>query len=351
MRHFPLDQFHASLEARTRELRVPRSVLIELTYGCNLRCVHCYNPTHRALPQELTTDEIFFILDQLADMGVVEVHFSGGEPLTRPDAEDIFRHAKQLGFILYLLSNATRINAPLALRLRDCEFESITVSMYGASKTTYERVTGIPGSYEKFLQGLDCLVAARVPLIVRMPVMTANAGDVHDARSFAEAYGVKFQYSVDITPRTDGDTSPLNYRLSPTEKLRVDQSMISLPHRMETETSCADDGSFISCSCGRNRFAITPYGEMNLCAAFPIPKYDLRKGTVREGWEVLKQVVNRAEPNEHDECPTCNVRPRCRQGRGDAWLETGDMSVCLPHYKELATLEMKTHELLKPRLD
>jgi hypothetical protein len=61
---------------------------------------------------------------------------------------------------------------------------------------------------------------------------------------------------------------------------------------------------------------------------------------VREGWEVLKRTVDEAKSNDRYECPTCAVRPRCRQGRSDAWLETGDMSVCLPHYKEFALLEI-----------
>ena len=119
MKHLSSDQFFAALSAKTRELRSPESVTFELTYGCNLRCVHCYNPTHRILPQELTTEEVFSILAQLADLGVVELHFSGGEPLVRPDAFDIFRHAKRLGFVLHLLSNATRITSPVAEALHE----------------------------------------------------------------------------------------------------------------------------------------------------------------------------------------------------------------------------------------
>jgi hypothetical protein len=82
---------------------------------------------------------------------------------------------------------------------------------------------------------------------------------------------------------------------------------------------------------------------MNLCVAFPIPKYDLRRGRVKDGWEMLKRTVGCASPNERDECPGCELRPACRQGRNDAWLETGDMSLCLPHFKDLARLETRRH--------
>lgn len=346
MKHLASELFFDILSAKARERRTPESVTFELTYGCNLRCVHCYNPTHRVLPQELTTEEVCAILDQLAEIGVIELHFSGGEPLTRPDAFDIFRHAKRQGFVLHLLSNATRITPHVADALQDIGFYDITVSLYGGTRPAYEQVTGSLNSYEPCLHGLQALASRQLPVTVRMPVMAENVHEVQDARTLAEGLGFKFQYCLDITPRTDGDLSPLQHRLSPAEKVRIDDEMFGGRHResAEKESCQAAENDFIACACGRSRFAITPYGEMNLCAAFPIPKFDLRKGTVREGWDVLKRTVDEATPNERYECPTCVARPRCRQGHSDAWLETGDMSVCLPHYKEFALLEIDGHD-------
>ena len=346
MKHLSPEAFLERLSVKARESRTPESVTFELTYGCNLRCVHCYNPTHRAMPQELTTEEVCSILDQVADLGVVELHFSGGEPLVRPDALEIFRYAKRRGFVLYLLSNATRVTRPMAEALREIGFYSITVSLYGATQAVYERVTGVPGSHALCLRGVQILAVERLPAIVRMPAMVENAHEVREARTLVENMGLKFQYCLDITPRTDGDLSPLAHRLSPAEKVLIDDSMLGGLDRepVEKESCQAAESDFISCACGRSRFAITPYGEMNLCAAFPIPKFDLRKGTVSEGWGVLKRTVDEAKPNDHYECPTCVARPNCRQGRSDAWLETGDMSVCLPHYKEFALLEIDRHD-------
>ncbi len=349
MKQISSDEYFAIVSGKARELRRPESVTFELTYGCNLRCVHCYNPTHRALPQELTKEEIFSILAQLAALGVLHLHFSGGEPCVRPDAFEIFRQAKRLGFVLHLLSNATRIRPTTAAELQALGFESINLSIYGATKATYERVTQIPGSYESFIGALESLAQTTLRVIVRMPVMNENAHEILEARTLVERMGIKFQYCLDIVPKSNGDTAPLAHRLDPAEKVRIDQSFLDAYHREAPEPVCASNGSFIDCSCGRNRFAITPYGEMNLCVAFPIPKYDLRKGTVKEGWEVLKQTVDEATPNERYECPTCDVRVHCRQGRSDAWLETGNMSVCLPHFKEFAILEGRLFDKLCDR--
>ncbi len=348
MKHLPSEDFFAGLTEKAYKARSPESVTFELTYGCNLRCVHCYNPTHRALPHELSTKEVCSILDQVADLGVVNLSFSGGELFVRPDIFDIFRHAKGLGFVLYLLSNATRITPTVAASLQELGFEIINLSIYGATKAVYERVTQVPGSYEPFIRGLDSLAATSLQVVVRMPVMTGNAEEVQQARTLVEGYGFKFHYCLDIMPKNNGDLAPLQYRLAPEDKVRLDHAMLGFRDVKATEACGANEG-FISCLCGRSNFAITPYGEMNLCIAFPMPRYDLRKGTVKEGWEVLKQTVDRAQPNDHYECPPCDVRSRCRQGRSDAWQETGDMSACLPHFKEFAVLEQRLYESLKPR--
>lgn len=350
MKHSSAEDFFASLSQKAYAARSPESVTFELSYGCNLRCVHCYNPTHRALPHELATEEVCAVLDQLADLGVMHLHFSGGEPLARPDAFDLFAYAKRLGFVLHLLSNATFITSEVAEALQRIGFRRINLSIYGATQATYERVTRIPGSYQRFLRGLKSLASSKLSVIVRMPVMVENADEVSRARSLVEGFGFKFQYCLDIIPKTNGDLSPLRHRLSPQAKIGIDEARVASVHWDLVEESCpAAGGSFISCACGHSSFAITPYGEMNLCAGFPFPKYDLRTGTVKEGWAVLKKTVDEATPNARYECPTCEVRTHCRQGRSDAWLETSDMSVCLPHFKEFAVLETSLHERLNRR--
>ncbi len=349
MKNVAKDFFFASLGGKADQSRHPVRMTFELTYGCNLRCLHCYNPTHQALPQELSTTEVNHILDQVADIGTLHLTFTGGEPFVRPDFPDILWHARNLGFVLSVMSNSTRIKKPHADTLRDVGVENVSISIYGASQTIYERVTQIPGSFEGFIRGLKALARRQVPVTVRMPVLRENAAEVHEARALVEGFGFKFQYCLDIMPKNTGDLSPLAHRLSPAEKVRIYQSIMGYEGVSMADTSCHAEREFMSCFCGRSQFAITPYGEMNLCIGFPIPKYDLRKGTVKEGWEVLKKTVDEAKPNERYECSDCDVQPYCQQGRNDAWLETGNMSVCLPHFKELASLEQTAHEYLDPR--
>lgn len=349
MKRIPAKPYLSGIASRARRLRHPEGATIELTYGCNLRCVHCYNPTHRAQPRELSTSEVCSILDQMADLGVLRITFSGGEPLIRPDIGDILRHTRRHGFLIQLLTNATRLTLSFVDTLERNGVAEVVVSVYGASAATYERMTGLAGSFPQFLRGLSSLEGRPFAVTVRMPVTTINVGDVDVCQTLAQAHGFKFQYCLDIHPRTDGALMPLQYRLPPDQKAELDRRKLGDELAAWIPDSCSPDEPFISCACGHTRFAVTPYGEMNLCVAFPMPKYDLRTGTVRAGWEVLKQTVDEARPGDHYECPSCPVSRYCRQGRSDAWLETGDMGRCLPHFKEWAQEIKAAHALLDPR--
>lgn len=345
----PLEQLVDRQAARSAEHRLPEGVTFELTYGCNLRCIHCSNPTHRVLAGELSTAEVCGIVTQIADLGVMTVTFTGGEPTVRPDLPDILEHARRQGLLLQLLTNATRLTPQFLDHLEGLPLTALNVSIYGATTAVYEAMTGVPGSFTQFLNGLTLLASRPLPVTVRMPVTTVNVSEIAACRSLVESHRMKFQYCLDITPRTNGDLAPLAYRLSPAGKAEVDRRMMEDRLAAWIPDHCSPEQPFISCACGRSRFAVTPYGEMNLCVGFPTPRYDLRTGSVRDGWEVLKRTVDEAAPSDEDHCPSCDVRRFCRQGRADAWLETGDMSRCLPHFKEWAQQLEATHALLDPR--
>lgn len=338
-------QFWASFVQKACTRRIPIGAMIELTYGCNLRCVHCYNPTHQARG-ELTTEQIIALMDQLAGQGCVDIAFTGGEIFTRRDCFEILASAKAKGFLITLFTNATMITPDTADRLQALSLQMVEVSIYGATQETYERVTRIPGSFRQFLRGVQLLRDRAVPLLIKMPVMTVNQHEVEQAKALVEGWGIKFVYCTEIFPRVDGSPEPLQYRLAPQDVVRIDDAILGSQRWRpegggEKGESCQGDNGLFTCKCGRTSLAVTPYGQMNLCVSLPIPQYDLRTGTVSEGWKTLVGLVEEAnaKPGEAYECPTCPVQGHCRQGPMNAWLETGTFEPCLPYFKELATVE------------
>ena len=344
------EQFWSALCEKGAQQRVPVEAMIELTYGCNLRCVHCYNPTHTA-KGELVNGQIKAIIDQLAEQGCLRLAFTGGELFTRQDVFEIFAYAKSKGFAITILTNATLITSERADRIQALQPQCVEISIYGATQETYEGVTQIPGSFQKFMTGVQLLRERTIPLVIKMPVMTVNQHETHQAKALVEGWGIKFVYCTEIFPRVDGSLEPLQYRIAPDEVVSVDE-VIKGSQRWRAKggeakgESCQGGKGLFTCKCGRNSLAVTPYGQMNLCVSLPIPQYDLRTGTVAEGWQNLVDVVDgaNAAPGDAYECPTCPVQGHCRQGPMNAWLETGNLEPCLPYFKELATLEKEADE-------
>ena len=344
------EQFWLRLFEKSARQRVPVEAMIELTYGCNLRCVHCYNPTHQA-KDELATAQITALIDQLAEAGCLRLEFTGGEIFTRRDLFEILAYAKGKGFAVTLLTNATLITPERAGRIQALHPHRVEISIYGATQETYERVTRIPGSFTAFLTGVQLLRERRVPLLIKMPVMSLNQHEVQQAKALVEGWGIKFVYCCEIHPRVDGSQEPLQYRLAPHEVVRIDEAMLGSRRwrpegGAEKGESCQAGGGLFTCRCGKSSLSMTPYGRMNLCVSLPTPQYDLGSGTVAEGWRTLVEFVDvaNAKPGEAYECPQCPVQRHCRQGPMNAWLETRRLEPCLPYFKELAALEKHTHE-------
>ncbi len=337
-------EFYLRLEKRAFEKRIPFKATMELTYGCNMRCVHCYNPTHKA-KGELSTQEFYRTIDELAQEGCFLITFTGGEMFTRRDTFEILTYAKKKGLAIILFTNATLITPERADRIQALLHLRVEVSIYGATPETYERVTGIPGSFGRFLEGVERLRERKVPLLIKMPAMTLNQHEVKQAKALVEGWGIKFVYCSEINPRQDGSLEPLRYRISPQDLIQLDQEILGeWQGEGQEEKKCQASEGLFRCGCGKGKVAVTPYGEMNLCINFPVPQYNLRTGNISSGWKALVEYVDSALPSQAYECPSCDVRDYCRQGPRDALLERGDFSPCLPYFKELASSEKQTYE-------
>lgn len=334
----PLEHLNRRLIQKTLELRTPYTATIEISYGCNLRCVHCYNPTHKVLPGEMKREEIYNVLDQLAQAGCFQVAFSGGEPLLRPDAFELFTYAQKIGLGIALLTNATLIDQDKIERLKQLAPRHLSISVYGMTRETYESVTRVPGSFAKFQHGLKLVRESGIPFETKMPVMIQNVHELEMAREWFRREQIPFGHSLEIHPRSDGNPEPLKVRL-PAElaaELRLKHSGEDRSCLRTNDLSPEDAAKVFSCSCGKNSLAVSPYGEMNLCVTMHYPKYSLKTGSVKEGWQLLVQFVEGVKPDSHFECPQCDLAAYCTQGAMDAWLSTGQYTPCVPYFKQTA---------------
>ena len=135
------------------------SVLLELTYRCNLDCFFCYNDLGlRGTP--LALEQYEALLHDLGAMGVLTLVLSGGEPLAHRDFFRIGALARELGFVVRVKSNGHALRHELARRLRD-EVDPflVEVSLHGATAATHDRQTRVPGSFDQLMANLREMLA------------------------------------------------------------------------------------------------------------------------------------------------------------------------------------------------
>jgi radical SAM protein with 4Fe4S-binding SPASM domain len=329
------EQLHGSLKGRD----IPIDVSIEITRRCPLVCAHCYNnlpmADRRAQLEELTAAEHFSILDQLAEMGSLWLLYTGGEIFARPDFLDIYTHAKRQGFLVTLFTNGTLISPRVADYLAEWRPFSIEITLYGRTRETYERLTGVAGSFDRCMRGIELLRDRGLPLKLKTVAVTINKHEVWDMQQFAEEeLGVEFKFDPMINPRIDCSLSPLAVRLTPEEVVAFDMLDVkrleewrqfqARQMRAPESPACSTGGDLYECGGGVRAFAIDPYGKMSICVLSQQDKYDLRTGSLREGWDHFLGRVREKKTTRLTKCVACSLKSMCGMCPANGELEHGD---------------------------
>ena len=328
-------EFSVDLHHRVGDKRAPMEVSLEVTRRCPLECQHCYNNLPMgdlaARNRELSKEEYFSLLDELAGMGVLWVLFTGGEIFARKDFLDIYTHAKRKGFLITLFTNGILINEKIADYLREYPPFGIEITLYGRTRETYEALTAMPGSYDRCMRGIRLLLDRGLPLKLKTVGTKVNKHEVEEMRKFAEEdLGVEFKLDSLINPRIDCSQAPLGVRLSPEEVVALDLQWhkVATEHRKVLERDLAagpsTSDSVYQCGGGVHGFAVDPYGMMSICVLSHREAYDIRKGSVREGWEKFLLEVRLRKRTRPSKCSACQIRSVCSMCPANGELESGD---------------------------
>jgi heme d1 biosynthesis radical SAM protein NirJ len=161
-------------------------VIWNLIRRCNLACLHCYSISADVdFPGELSTEEVFSVMQNLKAFGVPALVLSGGEPLLRKDLFEIAARAKDMGFYAALSTNGTLVDLPLALRIRHAGFDYVGISLDGL-EATHDRFRKKEKSFEKSLGALRLLRDMGVKVGVRFTLTRDNAADFEPLLDLAD---------------------------------------------------------------------------------------------------------------------------------------------------------------------
>ncbi|MEN6464998.1 MAG: radical SAM protein [Syntrophaceae bacterium] len=331
---------------------------IELTERCNNNCIHCcINRPAADLSAgagEMKTEQVRDFLRQAADLGCLRVRFTGGEPLLRPDFEELYIHARRLGLLVSLFTNACLITPRLADTLQHVPPRGeIEITAYGMHRDSYEAVTRSPGSFARFRNGLDLLRERQVPFIIRSVLLPPNSHEIDQLADWAGTVsgmpGKPGQaFFLDLRNRRDDEQKNArirSLRLTAREMISV-MARDAAQYRKDMEAFAAQfmgppGDRLFKCGAGK-AVCIDSYGKLQPCMGLRMPEWtiDLTSGkaTLKEAlarWEGIGSLCAR-NPEYLRRCARCFLNGLCEQCPAKSWMEHGDLDTPVEYFCEMS---------------
>lgn len=301
------------------------SAMIELTYRCNEKCRHCFIVDERR--KELTTEKLKSVLDELADRGVCNLIFTGGEVFMRKDAFEILEHAYQQGFATDIFTNGVLLNAAACIRLKSLWPRCVHFSVYSHVPEKHDAITKVRGSFQRTLTSIRSCSSIGIPVNIKSPILAETLNDIPGLVALAESNGASIELSKNIVPRKDGKLDGTTLKIRDDKEYEQFSLMVDkLLDGTDPQDRPREKRTRI-CGAGDHSICINPYGEVYPCNTLPLVIGDVHTQTVRQIWEESPQLHWWRDNNYRANltgCGTCPLTADCVFCPGEAMLRTGD---------------------------
>jgi len=259
----------------------------ELNLGCNYDCEHCYLGEKLFAGMEWPGRER--LLNVMAEAGVLWLQLTGGEPLIDPLFAETHACAWDLGMMIQISSNGSRLDRPKTLDVLTARRPyRLTLSIYGATAESYDGMTRRRGSFRRFMRGLAAAHEAGLPMRINIVVSNRNAHEIPQMKAIADRYGIpSFEYTnISPTIHGGGEVLPSQSR----EMLRTREP-------------------YTGCNAGITHFHADPHGKASICKIGRDSQVDL----IAEGAEGLKRLASAADAlvTRHGGCSGCALQKTC----------------------------------------
>lgn len=319
---------------------VPRWIAWEITGKCNLHCIHCRSSS------DMESDEGIFdlpkaraLMDELADFAAPVVVLSGGEPLLRPDWDEIARYGTAKGLRMCLATNGTLVDAQVCLRIRESGIRMVSLSLDGSTAGIHDAFRRQPGAFEGVRRAVDHFRRYGIPFLINSSFTRRNQHDIQNVYRLAREWGAKAWYLFMIVP-TGRAGEALEELITKEDyekilawhyELEKDETDLLLrptcaPHyfRIVRERALAEGrawkprslqfstGVSKGCLAGQYIAFIDRKGEVRPCSYFEGSAGNVRERPFREIWQTsaLFEAL-RAFPRYEGKCGACEYLQVC----------------------------------------
>lgn len=285
---------------------------LELTGGCNLRCLHCYEGTeHLPGAKELSTEQWKNIIKDLKSNGCRKIQFTGGECCLRKDLKELILYAANLNFEeITVFTNASKLTSEL-IDLFAQQKIKVRFSLYGHTPDVHDSITQIAGSFCKTIDNVKKLQAHNVRVTPAIVIMKQNQEFAEDIITFVKEIGLQYA-GFDVIRNVYGGCQEA---YAPTDKNVLSSKQRKKP--FFTITKERFEKALLHNTCWYGKFVIMPDGKVAPCIfERTMILGDLTKQTIRE---VLKSDQLKYTWNYNfskvDSCKDCEFRFACKDCR------------------------------------
>lgn len=273
------------VDSGSKTLSAPLFVIWEITGGCNLKCRHCLSDSGRVGRNELSTSECKRLIDDLANMKVFHISFSGGEPLIRKDLFELLDYASKKNIGIELLTNGTLVTDKVIRRLQDINLFTVQVSIDGIGPT-HDDFRGLPGAYTRAINAVRLFRDAGYEVVISTAVTKQNLDQIPSIIDKAIELGASAYKTTLFMPAgrgADANTDDLSMTPEATRhfafelKKKKEQVGRQIVINNEVlypwltgvaeprETFTPEDETPIGCTAGNSSLYITPDGKITPC--------------------------------------------------------------------------------------
>lgn len=295
-------------------------VYIEVTNACNLKCLHCYNNSGKITEQELTRGEIKKVIDELANLNVLNIILTGGEPLLRKDLFAIIKYIRKKPMSVTLFTNSTLLNEEVANKLKDCKVLKVLISLDGANAKTHDDLRGMKGAFEKTINAIKMLREREIYVTVNICINRFNKDEIAQLLQLVRDLGVN-DYIIGplySAGRAKGKIEELGISTSEYRKaletIRFSERQIFGRDKIFVRPS-----SLANCGIGMRSIVIKSNGTLIPCTSAEEESFGLgniRKNSLEDVWnnsELLNKLRG-IDLRTTEKCGKCDYFNFCRGG-------------------------------------
>lgn len=350
-------KFIEEMQAWLFEKKFMSSLFFELTYRCNLKCVHCYNPKN--MPEvELDFDLCKKAIDDAYELGCFRITFSGGEATLHSRFIELVRYARSKHISVEIFTNGQILaeNDRLYREMLALYPYRVCVSLYGTTKQTHECVTSVDGSFEKSKDLIFRLRKENVNVQIKNFLLNLNCRECLNVKKMAADIGATSVADISLIPTIEGDKKTFRYMLD-------EKTLFGLYIDSESPLYVGTDYKPLDyekrkndspCFGGFSGLCVNPDGEVVICVSMPLSVGNLKKTTLKEIWQAAAEknpesklylwqkvrIADFGECHKEEYCAFCDFCP------GMGYLENGFLKksdvLCMQ-----AKTKMKAYKYLK----